>query len=194
MTHQEVPPLIVVPLAVAALAVLAWMLHRRAALTVPRFVASAAACVYGAGIVANTLLPIYLGEPGPRPPWSAFLNRVPLADTEPIDMLRNVLVFLPLGALLPILARVDSALRVLIYGFALSLTMELLQLVNAVTGHGGHIADVNDLLANALGAVLGYGIFRLALLLPPAAQLAAAMTWPASTDESAPGYGARVTE
>lgn len=193
MTQQEVPPLIVVPLAVAALAVMAWMLHRRAALTVPRFVASAAACVYGAGIVANTLLPIYLGETGPRPPWTAFINRVPLADTEPVDMLRNVLVFLPLGAMLPIIARVDSALRVLIFGFALSFTMELLQLVNAVTEHGGHIADVNDLLANTLGAVLGYGIFRMALLLPPVARLAAAMTWPASTDESAPGCGARVT-
>lgn len=184
MTHQEVPTLLVVPLGVAAFAVMTWMLHRRAALTVPRLVTSAVVCVYGAGIVANTLLPNYLGDTGPRPPWSAFLNRVPLADTEPIDMLRNVLVFLPIGVLLPIFARVDSALRVLICGFLLSLTMELLQLVNAVTGHGGHIADVNDLLANTLGAVLGYGIFRVALLLPPMARLATAMTWPASTDEA----------
>lgn len=182
ITHQEVPTLIVVPLGLAALAVMAWLLHRRSALTVPRLVASAVVCVYGAGIVANTLLPIYLGETGPRPPWSAFLNRVPLADTEPIDMLRNVLVFLPLGVLLPIIARVDSALRVLIYGFLLSLTMELLQLVNAVTGHGGHIADVNDLLANTLGAALGYGIFRVSLLLPPVARLASAMTWPTSAN------------
>lgn len=180
MTHQEVSPLVVVPLGLVGLAVMAWLLHRRAAVTVPRIVAVTAVCVYGAGIVANTVLPFHLGDTGPRPPWSAFLNRVPLVDTEPIDMLGNVLVFLPLGVLLPIVARVDSALRVLLSAVMLSLTMELLQLVNAITGHGGHIADVNDLLANTVGAVLGYGIFRMALLLPPAARLAAAMTWPAA--------------
>ena len=46
-----------------------------------------------------------------------------------------MVVFLPLGVLLPIVARVRSAGRVLLYAFLLSLTMEALQFLNAVTGH-----------------------------------------------------------
>lgn len=122
-------------------------------------------CVYGVGVVANL---------------------VPLAGTEPADMLQNVVVFLPLGVLLPIVARVRSALRVLLCGLLLSLSMEAVQLLNAVTGHGGHVADVNDLLANAAGALLGYGVLRCALLVPPAAQVVRATTWPARTGPSRP--------
>jgi glycopeptide antibiotics resistance protein len=54
--------------------------------------------------------------------------------------------------------------------------MELLQLLNAVTGHGGHIADVNELLANTVGAPLGYALFRVALLLPLSARVAGAVS------------------
>jgi glycopeptide antibiotics resistance protein len=179
-TTQEIPTLlVVVPLGAVALAVMLWWLHRRAALTALRASAGVVACGYGAGVVANTLLPIYIGETGDRPPWSVFLNLVPLVNTDPRDMLQNVVVFLPLGVLLPVVARVSSALRILLLGFLLSLTMEGLQLLNAVTGHGGHVADVNDLLANTLGAPLGYGIFRCALLVPLVARLVSAATWPA---------------
>lgn len=185
-THEVPTLLVVVPLGVVAVAVMLWSLHRRAAMTLPRVIASIVTCAYGVGVVANTVLPIYLGGTGDRPPWSVFLNLVPFVDTEPADMLQNVVVFLPLGVLLPIIARVDSALRVLLFGFLLSLTMEGVQLVNAVTGHGGHIADINDLLANTVGAPLGYGIFRCALLVPPVARLITAAIWPAP-DADAPG-------
>jgi glycopeptide antibiotics resistance protein len=179
---HELPTLpIVVPLGVAALAVMLWSLHRRGALTVPRAVASAVVCVYGAGVVVNTLLPITLGSTPDRPPWTVFLNLTPMANTDVRDMLQNIVVFVPLGVLLPVIFRVRSLRRVLLWGFVLSLTMEALQLVNAVTGHGGHVADVNDLLANTLGAPIGYALFRAALLLPPVAGLVAAATWPATS-------------
>lgn len=173
------------PPALLAFAGMLWLLRRRDAVTVPRVVVGVAVCVYGAGVVANTLLPIYLGYTGDRPRWSVYLNLVPLVNTDPADMIQNVLVFLPLGVLLPIAARVDSVLRVLLCGFMLSFTMELLQFVNAVTGHGGHIADINDLLANTVGAPVGYAVFRAALLVPPLARLVAAMTWPPRTLTSA---------
>jgi hypothetical protein len=119
--EHEIPTLsIVVRLGVAALAAMLWMPHRRAAITVPRVIAAAAVCVYGAGVIANTLLPIYVGKTGPRPPWSVFLNLVPLVNTEPRDMLENVVVFLALGVLLPVVAHVGSVLRVLVCGFLLS--------------------------------------------------------------------------
>ncbi|MDX6243018.1 MAG: hypothetical protein QOE76_741 [Frankiales bacterium] len=61
-------------------------------------------------------------------------------------------------------------------GSCSALSMELLQLLNAVTGHGGHIADVNELLANTVGAPLGYALFRVALLLPLSARVAGAVS------------------
>src|ERR1700712_3442075 len=162
--YRELPTLpIVAPLAILAFSVLLWRLRRRSALTVLRALVAATVCIYGAGVIANTLFPIYRSMPSSSQAWSDYLNLTPLAGTEVADMLQNVLVFLPLGVLLPLVGRIRSAAGALIGGFALSLTMELLQLVNDVTGHGGHIADVNDLLANTLGCLIGYGIFRVAL-------------------------------
>jgi glycopeptide antibiotics resistance protein len=183
--YREITALpVVVPLASVAFAVLLWALHRRAGLTVPRVVVSAVACVYGAGVLANTVFPIALGKPSGDLPWSVLLNLVPLVGTEPRDMLQNVVVFVPLGVLLPLLARAHSAGRVLLAGFLLSLAMEALQFGNAVTGHGGHVADVNDLLANTLGAPLGYGAYLLGLHLPSLRRAADAATWPPPHEET----------
>lgn len=169
---------VVVPLAVVVSAVLAWRLHRRAALTVPRVLVVVAACAYGAGVLANTLFPIVLGRPGSGLPWWRLPNLTPLAGTEWFDMAQNVVVFMPLGVLLPLLVRVRSLPGVLLGGFLVSLAMEVLQWINAVTVHGGHVADVNDLLANTLGAPLGYAAYRAALRLPVLHRAARAATWP----------------
>jgi VanZ like family len=174
------PPL--VALAVIAFAVLLRGLHRRAGVTLPRVVVIAVASVYGAGVVANTLFPMALGTGDDGLPWWSTLNLTPLVNTEPFDMLQNVVVFLPLGVLLPLVARISSLPRVLLCGFLVSLTMETLQFVNAVTVHGGHASDVNDLLANTLGAPIGWLVFRLALRVPALRRWAGAATWPAPAD------------
>ncbi|MDM7991326.1 VanZ family protein [Arthrobacter sp. zg-Y877] len=167
MPRYEITALpVVVPLAVMVFAILLWRLHRRGELTLPRVVVSAVMCVYGAGVVGNTVLPIHIGGPTYDEPWWIHLNLVPLVHAELGDMVMNVLVFIPLGILLPLISRIRSAVGVLLVGFLVSLTMEVLQFVNAVLAGGGHIADVNDLLANTVGAPLGYGLFRAALLLP----------------------------
>ncbi len=174
---------VVVPLAVLALVVLLGRLRRRGALTLPRIAVAVVLCVYGAGVVANTVFPVTIGRGASDLPWTVFLHLTPLAGTEPFDMLQNVVVFVPLGVLLPLVARVRSAGRVLLIGFLVSLFMEALQLLNAVTASGGHVADVDDLLANTVGAPIGYGLLQAALLVPALARLAAAATWPAPHGE-----------
>lgn len=171
--------LVVVPLGAVAFAVLLWRLHRGAGLTLLRVGVCGVLCVYLAGVIANSVFPIVLGGGGDQLPWWVGLNLVPLVNTDLADMLQNVLVFAPLGMLLPLVARVDSLPRVLLWGFLLSLTMEVLQFANAVTAHGGHVADINDLLANTIGAPIGYGVFRLARLVPAVDRLIRAATWPA---------------
>jgi glycopeptide antibiotics resistance protein len=174
-THHEIPALpVVVPLAAAAAVLMLWRLHRRAAVTVPRLLVVALICVYGAGVLAAVLFPIRLGRAGGGVSWTAFLNLVPLVNTEPFDMVENVVMFVPLGLLLPLIARVDSARRILLYGFVVSLSIEAVQFLADLALNGGHAVDVNDLLANTLGALFGYGSLRGALRVPAVRRLAGA--------------------
>jgi glycopeptide antibiotics resistance protein len=171
---------VVVPLAAVAFAALLRRLHRRGGLTPLRTVVAAVLCGYAAGVVANTVFPVLIGTGASGLPWTVFLDLTPLADAEPRDVLRNVVVFVPLGVLLPLVARVRSVGRVVLIGFLVSLAMELVQLLNAVTARGGHIADVDDLLANTVGTPIGYGLLQLALLVPALRRVVDAATWPAA--------------
>ena len=67
----------------------------------------------------------------------------------------NILLFVPFGYLLPMLwKRADRWWKVLLCGFAASLVIELLQLV---TRYG--MFDLDDLMHNTLGALLGWGCY-----------------------------------
>lgn len=157
-----------------------WWLHRHEALTVPRLLVGAALAVYAAGVLANTAFPVFLGKTDPYASWSDYLNLVPLRNTETRDILQNVVIFAPLGLFLPLVLPLRSALGVIACAAALSLTIEGLQLLNAVTGHGGHIADINDLLANVLGALIGYLLARAAIAMPAIRRAILPFAWPSS--------------
>jgi len=71
----------------------------------------------------------------------------------------NVLLFVPLGFLLPlVLPRLDRRWRVLTVGAGISLLVELAQLPMP----GVRRADVNDLLMNVAGTALGWLLYALA--------------------------------
>ena len=68
----------------------------------------------------------------------------------------NVFLFLPLGCFLPILwTDFRSVWKVVFVGFLTSLTIELLQIFTY------RATDVNDLMTNTLGTLLGYGFGRI---------------------------------
>lgn len=167
-------------LALVGLVLVIWWLRRTRALTAPRVLAGCALCVYAAGVLANTAFPVFLDAAHPDVPWTTYLNLVPLHGTEARDIIKNVAVFAPLGLLLPLVFSLPSAVSVTACAAALSLAIEALQLLNALTGHGGHIADVNDLLANVLGASLGYTLARAAINIPVMRRVVFSFAWPAS--------------
>ncbi len=139
-----------------------------------------AACVYGVAVLNEVLRPFQIGiDRRYYLGWRVFVHLTPLHGAEPKDLMLNALLFLPLGVLLPLLARVRSAGRVTLIGVLLSLAIETTQLVLDVTVSVGRVADINDLLGNTVGAFIGYLALRLAILTPPLARPAAAMTWPA---------------
>ena len=70
------------------------------------------------------------------------------------NLLGNVLIFLPFGFFMAMASRYRSFLSTLIYSFALSLTIELSQLFMKVG-----CFDVDDLLLNTIGGILGFITF-----------------------------------
>ena len=67
----------------------------------------------------------------------------------------NIILFIPLGIMLPFLWKKFNTLRAtLFFCFSMSLAIELLQILTY------RATDINDIIANTAGAVLGYFIFK----------------------------------
>ena len=72
------------------------------------------------------------------------------------NTLLNIVLFVPLGILLPFLWKKYGTLKATsLFGFRLSLSIELLQILTY------RATDINDLIANTLGTVLGYLLFSI---------------------------------
>jgi glycopeptide antibiotics resistance protein len=123
-----------------------------------------AALMYIAALAVVTLLPIaWTGRPSTYEPqlvpFEGIRGELEVSPVERLaELFGNVLLFVPLGLLLPLLV---PAMRrwwqVLAVGAGVSLLLELYQLA----WPGVRKASVNDLLMNALGAVLGFTALRL---------------------------------
>ena len=142
---------------------------RRRAPVLPAWADRTAAVAYAAVLVVVTLAPIrwradlarYRDNWRPQlvPIWNMVVN---LRDGDRAlatlaGAAGNVVLFMPLGFLLPLLApRLGRFWPTVGTGFALSAAIELSQ----VAFPGVRRADVNDVLMNTLGAALGYLLYR----------------------------------
>lgn len=72
-----------------------------------------------------------------------------------MNLVGNVLAFIPFGLFVPMIApRLDTPLRVTLLSLEFSLAVELIQLVSKVGSF-----DVDDILLNTIGGILGYIIW-----------------------------------
>jgi glycopeptide antibiotics resistance protein len=174
----EVPALpVAVPFGVVVFVLQVVLLHRGGRSSWPRTAVAAAIATYAAGVLANTVFPVFL-DPAPRAePWSPTLALIPFHDYEVGDALTNVVVFVPLGILIPLLMRRPSWWKVLLTAAAVSLTIELLQLAAQRLFSGGHVADVNDLIWNTVGGVVGFTIVVLVARVPGIAAILQRFRW-----------------
>ena len=85
------------------------------------------------------------------------INPVPFSDGLSLSFILNVFLFIPFGFLCPLISRTFARARnTLFIGFGLSLLIEIVQLFTLYRA-----MDVNDLLTNVFGAMIGYLCFRL---------------------------------
>lgn len=175
---DEVPVLpVVVPLGVVVFAILVAVLLVRRRFTVPRAAVAAALAVYAAGIVANTVFPVFLHPVASDGPQPLPLALVPFHDYEWEDAVTNVLVFVPLGILVSLLLARPTWWRVLVIGAVVSLVIEAAQFFAAAFAAGGHVADVDDWFWNTVGGLVGFGLYVLLLRLPFTAVLVERFRW-----------------
>jgi glycopeptide antibiotics resistance protein len=164
--HQlDVPALpILLPLG-AVLMVGSWLLlHRRGLLSARRLATAWLAGWYAVAVIGATLLPLHLAwGPGAGPPELYRFIFVPLTTMRVDDFLLNIIMTLPLAAVLYLVLGVREKRRVLLVGVLISLVIEVAQGVIILAWHGNRWADVNDLISNTLGALLGFLIFWRAL-------------------------------
>jgi glycopeptide antibiotics resistance protein len=141
---------------------------------------------YAVGVAGITLFPIT-----PRPagywagePWWTMLRWVPFEVDAPSFTL-NVIMFVPFGLLVPALwPRADAVRRLALRAACASLAIESAQFALGMTLGSRRTVDVNDLIANPAGALIGLLVFRLAV--PLAAHRAALVARPARVTSADP--------
>ena len=118
--------------------------------------------LWALGVIVVTMFPIREHDrSGPHPPWWVVVHWVPF-EVPPIGFVLNVIMFVPFGLLLPALwPRTGSLGRIFWWGLAASAAIESTQLLLWLTLGNFRTVDVNDLIANSGGAVLGLLALRL---------------------------------
>ena len=98
--------------------------------------------------------------------WPFRMTLVPFVNLMDYEIKREMLVniignfamFIPTGIMTPLIYKDTNSLKkVVLTGFLISLIIEIIQLPFAVRA-----SDVDDLILNTLGCLLGYGILSLA--------------------------------
>jgi glycopeptide antibiotics resistance protein len=171
---------VLLPLLVGAVVVWLLALGHRRALTAARALTVVVTATYLTGVLALTFFPWRVPFPGAQPDvlvataapqpeiaLRSLLNVVPLVTIDPTSFLLNIVMTVPLGALLPLLLRVRSVPGAALVGLAVSTAIEVGQGVGDVLLGMSRTVDVNDLIANVTGTVLGLLLLRLVVGVAP---------------------------
>ncbi|WP_405154726.1 VanZ family protein [Paenibacillus sp. FSL K6-0108] len=158
-------PIVLGPLFVLVLLIL--VLHARLSrtrYTVRQYVLVLALAIYMLGIMHFVFFPIdvNIGIYANQTPWYQSIQWIPLLTADASSFLLNILLFMPLGFMLP-LARpwIHSIRTAAASGLALSFLIEITQLLLRVTLGNGRSTDLNDLIANTAGSVIGFVILNM---------------------------------
>ena len=114
------------------------------------------------GRVAGKIQPLLFDADRILPFWLnlkpfVYLFDYPTMQEALLNLIGNTLMFLPLGIVWPAVFRqLNTHGKVIGAGFGVSLTIEILQLP-----FFGRSTDIDDLILNTLGFLLGYGIYLL---------------------------------
>ena len=162
----------VLPLAIPALVVVVWYLRTRRRFSAGRLVAVICFAVYLLQVSKYTIFPLRLDSASiaalrHQSRLLDGVNVVPfrgwsLAYLASVQVWGNLLLGVPWGLLLPFVAPVAGWRAMVRYGATFATAIELLQLaISLLYGFAYRVIDINDVLLNFAGAMLGYALVRL---------------------------------
>lgn len=121
--------------------------------------------IYILSVVALTTFPIEinLGMYKNQSPWYSRINPIPILTIDMATFILNIIMLVPFGVYQWLVVKQNklSWELVAVRSFLFSLTIEVLQLLLYITLNSGRSVDINDLIANTLGGILGYYAIRL---------------------------------
>jgi glycopeptide antibiotics resistance protein len=137
--------------------------------------------LYMSLVVSITLFPIYLEEIYQSDNFFRHMNLIPfktvLVDISQIgvayggdtlfmvglivrNVLGNIVLLIPFGFLAPMIwKKLQSFKHILLWGFVVSFSIETLQFLETLIGLERRVTDVDDLICNVIGTVIGYLVF-----------------------------------
>lgn len=130
---------------------------------------------YGVIVFHITILPLPLDEIGVESLQMSssnnhYVNLIPFIDFLQMgkfsfirQVIGNIVMFVPLGFLLPLsFKKCENVKNLIKYSFSTSLTIELLQLIICIflIKAPYRVWDINDLLLNSFGSLLGYVLYH----------------------------------
>lgn len=84
------------------------------------------------------------------------INLIPFSDGFSLGFILNIFLFIPLGFLCPLISKHYQNLKHTFFiGFGLSIFIEIVQLFTLYRA-----TDIDDLITNVIGAMIGYWCFR----------------------------------
>jgi glycopeptide antibiotics resistance protein len=154
--QSEIPALPVLVTLTAALLLVTWWRYRHRLLLAWAWVG------YAMAVLAVTLLPLQIatGDYANQVPWYETGNWLPVVTIDAVTFVANIVMFVPLGVLLAMAGRTRTPRQAALIALACSAGIEIVQYLTNVLVSSGRTADVNDLIANTLGAVLGFLAWR----------------------------------
>lgn len=88
-------------------------------------------------------------------------NIVPFGSSHLLQFRLNIILFMPLGFVVSSLRKHYGVLSIMLAGLTVSLAIELLQLTTSLLSLNVRSFDVDDLITNTLGAILGYLLYQI---------------------------------
>jgi glycopeptide antibiotics resistance protein len=120
--------------------------------------------IYMLGVMHFVFFPIdvNIGIYANQTPWYQSIQWIPLLTADAPSFLLNIVLFMPLGFMLPLIKPwIHSKQTAALAGLAVSILIEITQLLLRVTLGNGRSTDLNDIIANTTGSVLGFVILNL---------------------------------
>lgn len=113
--------------------------------------------VYFMGVIKITLFPIYLVKGWPSNIYKSF-NFIPFRGGISITDLQNLIMTIPLGIGMSFITKINGLKNSFLLGIITGITIETLQYLESFLSKGftTRIIDINDIIFNCLGTVLGF--------------------------------------